>query len=175
MKKLKIDLKEGLSKDQVLESFMERDPQNRNKAISYLSSIPDIPNARKYSFANNILIGVYSIVDISIMLMKFITSGFSSIVIDLMVYTFITYFLFKKKAFAYIFLAILMVYYSRDVLIPYLKEPTTIGLLFLLTYIFILGFSLVLKIKLFPKQNLFNLKKDKKGELIFSHTDTLKN
>ena len=171
MKQLKIDLKEGLSKDQALKNCMERDSQNRNKAISYLASIPDITNAQKYSFANNILIGIYSIVDLSIILMKLITAGFSFIVIDLIVYIFITYFLFKKKAFAYIFLGTLMVYYSRAVLVPYLKEPTTIGLLFLLTYVFILIYALVLKMKLFPNQNLFNLKKDKKGTLIFNHTN----
>jgi len=169
MKQLKIDLKEGLSKDQVLESFMERNPQNRNKAISYLSSTPDTFYAKKYSLANSVLIGIYSVVTVPVLLIRLLTSGFSSMVVDLTVYFLITYFIFKKNALSYIVLATIMIWSSGPVIVAYLKEPTTIGLLFLLAYSCILVYAFIIKIKLFPKQNLFNLKKDKNGILIFSH------
>ena len=170
MKQLKQDLKNGMSKNEVFKSFQNRN-ENINKAIRYLSSIPDTFYAKKYSLANYILIGIYSTVTVPILLIRLLASGFSFMVIDLIIYILITYFLFKKKSWIYLALALLMLKSSTAVLTPYLKEPTSLGLLFLLVYFFILVFSLILKIKLFPKQDLFNLKKDENGILIFNHTN----
>jgi hypothetical protein len=172
MKQLKKDLKNGKSKNEVLKDFQERGNENITKAVMYLNSIPDELIAKKYALANNILLGLYSIVSILILAVTFAQTKSSFILIDVAVFITMAFFIAKKKAWAYLVLAFLMVRSILNVLKPYLAEPTTGGLVMMSIFAFIFIFALVLKVKLFPKQNFLNTKKDENGSLIFNHSES---
>jgi len=175
MKQLKKDIKAGMSKDDAFKSLKNRGGKAK-QASAYLARLSEPSLVQKYSKANYTLIIAYGLITfVSILavlpqLSSFSVGGILSILaLDLLIFGFIAYMVYKGQAYGYIIVAVFMAKGCLGLIGGYQNEPTTIGLVFLAINIAILVFAVTLKGKLFPKQNFFNLKKDESGNYIFNH------
>lgn len=177
MKVLKLDIKNGMSKNDVFESFKNREGENVKKikkASSYLAITPDVKILQRYSKANYFLMTIYALISILTLLASVAYASslplsilLPALALDIGIVVTILYFLYKGNALAYLVLSFFMIRALIKSSELYFNDPSIAANIFLGIYIFIIIFAIYLKLKLFPQQNLFNSKKDKDGNFIF--------
>jgi hypothetical protein len=173
MKIVKRLLKEGESKNNIFDQATGKG-LNPKKVSKYLASHPDKEEAEKYSRANNMLIGIYSVVVLLSMLgaVSMISelpraAIYGVLAFSLLIPAVVIYCIYKKQSIGYLLLCFFLVKGIIDSFKEYEADPTGV-----LVGVAISGslliYVIVLKIKLFPYQNFFNTKKNSEGIAVFT-------
>ena len=173
MKAVKKQLSAGLGKNEIFEKASV-DGLNLKKVSKYLAMFPDSDESLKYNKANNILIGIYSILVIIGLLGS--ASMFSSIppaglvavlLFALLIPAAVIYSIYKKQSIGYLILCFFLFKGILDSFKGYEAEPTSVLIGVSINAALII-FIVILKNKLFPHQNFFNTKKDNDGFSVYT-------
>jgi len=166
-------LSEGLSKQEVFEKASS-DGLNLKKVAKQLSIYPDDRESNKYNKANNILIGLYSlIVAIGLigfipMLTEFQAVGMVLVLsFALLIPGAIIYCIYKKQSLGYLILCFFLFKGVLDSFKGIETDPLAVWVGVSINVCLII-YIVVLKNKLFPHQNFFNTKKDNNGFVVFT-------
>lgn len=179
MKIVKRLLKEGLNKEDVFAKASEEklDPQ---KVSKYLAMYPDVEESEKYGRANNILVGIYSVMVLlnligAAPMLSEIPVAATVVVLAflLLIPGAVIYCIYKKQAIGYLILCFLLVKGALESFNEYQEEPLWILVVVAINTCLLL-YVVILKNKLFPYQNFFNTKRNGNGVFIFTKELTSK-
>lgn len=173
MKIVKRLLKEGKNKKDVFKQATE-EGFNPKKVSKYLAMYPDIEESEKYNGANNILIGIYSIMVLLSMLGAASRISelpqaviYGVVAFALLIPAAVIYCIYKKQAIGYLILCFFLLKGILDTLKEYEADPVGV-LVGVAISASLLIYVVVLKYKIFPHQNFFNTKKNNEGIAIFT-------
>ena len=173
MKIVKRLLKEGENKKTIFDQATE-EGLNPKKVSKYLAMYPDKEESEKYNRANNILIGIYSVMVLLSMLgaVSMISelpqaAIYGVLAFALLIRAAIIYCIYKKQSIGYLLLCFFLFKGILDSFKEYQADPTGV-LVGIAISASLLIYVIVLKSKLFPYQNFFNTKKNNEGIAVFS-------
>ena len=173
MKTVKKQLAAGLSKIEIFEKA-SIDGLNLKKVSKYLAMFPDSEESLKYNKANNILIGIYSILVILgllgslSMLSSLPLAGIIAVLLfALLIPAAVIYSIYKKQSIGYIILCFFLLKGILDSFKGYEADPTSV-LIGVSINVALIIFIIILKSKLFPHQNFFNTKKGDDGFAVYT-------
>lgn len=173
MKLVKRLMKEGVNKEEIFARASE-EGLNLKKVSKYLAMYPDQEESETYGKANNILIGVYSL------LVLFGLLGAAPLLAELppaamlgvlafalLIPGVVINGIYKKQSIGYLLLSFFLLKGIIDSFKDYQSDPMTVWIgvginLCLIVYV------VILKNKLFPHQNFFNSKKNSEGIALFT-------
>lgn len=173
MKQLKKDIKNGVNKDEAFTNLINRNGDQK-QGSKILALYPEPQYAKKYNTANKVLILIYgllSLLAILGLLINFIHLSPSNLLflfaIGALLPSVVIYFIYKKNAAGYIFLAFLL---AKGMIDVFRQKDQSIILISIVINLTLLIFVVILKYKLFPYQNFFNTKKDANGLYVYKYS-----
>jgi len=173
MKIVKRLIKEGVDKKEIFAKATD-EGLNPKKVSRLLAMYPDAEESEKYNKANNILIGIYSVLVLlgilgaTSMLSELPPEAILGIIaFALLIPIALVYVIYKKQSLGYLALSFFLIKGITDSFKEYETDPTSVWIGVGLS-VCLIGFAVILKNKLFPHQNFFNTKKDSDGIYIFT-------
>ena len=173
MKVVKKQLAAGFSKNEIFEKASD-EGLNLKKVSKYLAMFPDDEESKKYNKANNILIGVYSLLVCMGLLRLFsmisdisATGIVALLVIALLIPGVLIYTIYKKQAVGYLVLCIFLLQGVLESFKGYEADPVSFWVSVSINVTLII-FIIILKNKLFPHQSFFNTKKNSEGFAVYT-------
>lgn len=135
---------------------------------------PDDEESKKYHKANNILLGIYTLLTMMSLFGLISTlSGMSPTVIavalsfDILILAAVIYCISKKQSLGYLILCFFLFKGAMDSFRGYESDPTSVWVSVFINIALVI-FIVVLKRKLFPHQNFFNTRKDSDGFAVYT-------
>jgi uncharacterized membrane protein len=173
MKIVKRLLKEGANKKDIFEQA-SNEGLNPKKVSKYLAMYPDPEESGKYNKANNVLIGIYSVLVLlgllgaAPMLLGLPTAAvFGVLAFALLIPGAVIYCIYKKQSIGYLILCFFLFKGILDSFKGYEADPTGVWVGIVINTCLIV-YVVFLKNKLFPHQNFFNIRKNSDGISIFA-------
>lgn len=173
MKIVKRLLKEGENKNSIFEKASV-EGLNPQKVSKYLAMYPDAEESKKYNRANNILIGVYSVLVLlgllgaaPILSELPVGAMLGILAFALLIPGAVIYCIYKKQSIGYLILCFFLLKGILDSFKEYEADPIWVWVGVAINSCFIV-YVVILKNKLFPHQNFFNTKKNAEGISIFT-------
>jgi hypothetical protein len=173
VKVIKKQLAAGLSKKEIFEKASV-EGGNLKKVTKYLAMFPDDDESKKYNKANNILIGVYTLLVIigllgSISMISELPPIGIALVLSfgLLIPATVIYCIYKKQSLGYLILCFFLFKGVLDSFKGYESDPASVWIGVSINVVLLI-FIVVLKSKLFPHQNFFNTKKDSDGFAVYT-------
>lgn len=150
-----------------------------DKVARYLASYPDKEESEKYDVANKIFIFIYafmvigSVLSLPSMFEEISPAGLLlAMSFVLLIPGVIVFLLYKKSAIGYLVLGFFLIRGLFQSFAEY-EAGDTVVMLELGVGAFMLAYVAFLKIKLFPYQNLFNMRKGEDGRVIFTKAQAM--
>jgi hypothetical protein len=173
MKIVKRLFKEGENKESIFEKA-SAEGLNPKKVSKYLAMYPDTEESEKYNRANNILIGIYSVLVLLGLLgaaqaLAELPVGaiLGVLAFALLIPGAVIYCIYKKQSIGYLVLCFFLFKGILDSFKGY--EADHIGFwVGVAINVCLIVYVVILKNKLFPHQNFFNTKKNEEGVSIFT-------
>ncbi|MEM9257365.1 MAG: hypothetical protein AAGA91_18140 [Pseudomonadota bacterium] len=173
MKIVKRLLKEGENKGSIFEKA-SAEGLNPKKVSKYLAMYPDPEESENYNRANNILIGIYSVLVLLGLLgathiLFELPAGamLGVLAFALLIPGAIIYCIYKKQSIGYLILCFFLFKGILDSFKEYEASPVGVWVGVAINACLVV-YVVILKNKLFPHQNFFNTKKSGEGIAIFT-------
>ena len=173
MKIVKRLLKEGENKKSIFEKALA-EGLNLKKVSKYLAMYPDSEESESYNKANNILIGVYSVLVLlgllgAMPILSELPVGaiLGVLAFALLIPGVVIYCIYKKQSIGYLMLCFFLFKGILDLFKGYESDPAGVWVGVAINACLIV-YVVILKNKLFPYQNFFNTKKNNEGFAIFT-------
>ncbi|MCP5346318.1 MAG: hypothetical protein R3F41_16970 [Gammaproteobacteria bacterium] len=173
IKTLREDLRKGLSKTQAFERLVDNDG-DINKGAKILSLVPDREIAANLKLPNSLLISIYSFlvvlnfIGLSPQLMQLPTDVIIiALIVGLLLPVTSIYLLFRMNPIGYLLVAFLMFRATLESIVL-LQSNFLSGLVLMGIGAGVMVYAIVMKLKLFPFQNIFHTKKSTNGSRIFT-------
>jgi hypothetical protein len=173
MKIVKRLLKEGENKESIFEKA-SAEGLNPKKVSKYLAMYPDAEESENYNRANNVLIGIYSVLVLlgllgaAPILSELPTGAILGVLaFALLIPSAVIYCIYKKQSIGYLILCFFLFKGILDSFKEYEADPVGVWVGVAINVCLII-YVVILKNKLFPHQNFFNTKKDAEGISIFT-------
>ncbi|WP_163932742.1 hypothetical protein [Paraferrimonas sp. SM1919] len=173
MKIVKRLLKEGENKASIFEKASAYG-LNPKKVSKYLAMYPDSEESKKYNRANNILIGIYSVLFLlgllgAVPILSELPVGamLGVLAFALLIPSAVIYCIYKKQSIGYLILCFFLFKGIFDSFKGYEADPVGVWVGAAINVCLIV-YVVILKNKLFPHQNFFNTKKNDEGVSIFT-------